>query len=156
MPELPIPAAFVGVAAPPVGVTAIEAWAAGLNLRAAVAAEDADDQAAPRVGFVVGICRELGRLSVKAARSEKAMRLRRLRLGEDDALDADAPPLDDPVAAVAWAFARLAFLAFEAAASPSWQPDGRKVAAAKALAGAGFLTCNAELRAVAERVKKAG
>ena len=149
---LPVPDVFADVEEPPAGVAAIEAWAAGLNLRAAVAAEAED---APRVGFVAGVCRELGRLSVKAARSEKAMKLRRLRLGEDDILDPDVPPVSDPVAAVAWAYAQLARLAHEAATSPAWRPDPRKVAAAKALAGAGFLSCNAELRAVAERVKKA-
>ena len=154
-PDLPIPDAFADVAAPPLCVAAIESWAAGLNLRAAVAAEEAVEESGPRVVFVVGVCRELGRLSVKATRSEKAMRLRRLRLGEDDVLDTDVPPLGDPVVAVAWAYARLARLGFEAATSPSWRPDGRKVAAAKALAGAGFLPCNAELRAVAERVQKA-
>lgn len=151
-----MPAVFADVAAPPLGVAAIEAWASGLNLRAAVAAEEAVEESGPRVVFVVGVCRELGRLSVKAARSEKAMRLRRLRLGEDDTIDEDVPPVSDPVAAVAWAYARLAHLAHEAATSPSWRPDGRKVAAAKALAGAGFLPCNADLRAVADRVKKAG
>lgn len=153
---LPVPAAFADVQPPPVGVAAVEAWAAGLNLRAALAAETADDETAPRVAFVVGLCRELGRLSVKAGRSEKALKLRRLRLGESDALNLNVPPTDDPVAAVAWAYARLARLAFEAAASPSWVADPRQVAAAKALAGAGFLPCNGALKDVAERVKKAG
>lgn len=153
---MPIPAAFADVQSPPVGVAAVEAWASGLNLRAAVAAESADEDTAPRVGFVVGLCRELGRLSVKAVRSEKALKLRRLRLGEPDTLDPNVPPTDDPVAAVAWAYHRLARLAFLAAASPSWVADPRQVAAAKALAGAGFLPCNGALKDVAERVKKAG
>lgn len=157
LPEaaLPVPAAFVGAVPPPAGVAAIESWASGLNLRAAVAAEEPGAESTPRVAFVISLCRELGRLTVKAARSEKAMRLRRLRLGESDAVGPEVP-VDDPVAAVSWAYVHLARLAYEAATSPTWRLDPRKVAAAKALANAGFLTCNAELRAVAERVKKAG
>lgn len=153
---LPVPAAFAGLAEPPAGVQAVEAWAAGLNLRAAVAAEVADEESAPRVAYVIGYCRELGRLTVKAARSEKGMKLRRLRLGESDTLDPNVPPLDDPVGAVAWAYHRLARLAYEAAASPDWVADPRAAASAKALAGAGFLPCNSELKELAERVKKAG
>lgn len=154
--ELPVPEAFVGLTEPPVGVSAVEAWASGLNLRAAVAAEVADEKTGPRIAFVIGICRELGRLSVKAARSEKALKLRRLRLGESDALDPNIPPLDDPVGAVAWAYLRLARLAYEAAALPSWVADPRAAASARALAGAGFLPCNDALQDLTDRVKKTG
>ena len=132
-PEVPpVPARFAGLPSPPATVSAIEAWAAGLNLCAAVAAEDSADNAAPRVSAVIGLCRELGRLSVKAARSEKALRLRRLRLGESDALDPERPPVDDPAATVLWAYRRLALLAWRAAVAPDWRPDPRQAAAAKA------------------------
>lgn len=153
-PELPVPAAFVDVAAPPYGrgVDAVEAWAACVSCRAASAVATATDETAPRIAFVVGSCRELGRLVSKASRSEAALRLRRLRLGESDTVDIDVPP-DDPVASVAWAFMRLARLTFEAATSPGWAADPRRAAEAKALAGVGFLACNAQLDALADRVE---
>lgn len=154
--ELPVPPSFSGLKPPPQGVSEIESWAAGLNLRAATAAEEADEHSGPRVEAVIVLCRELGRLSVKAARSEKAVRLRKLRLNESGDIDLASPPFDDPVASVAWAYYRLAQLAHEAAVSAKWFPDPRQIAVARALAGAGFLPCNDALAAVADRVRSQG
>ena len=140
---------------PPRGVAAVESWAAGLNLRAAVGLETATAEEAPRLAAVVGIVRELGRLKDKAARAEKALALRRLRLGGDDGVDLESPPYGDPPAIVIYAFHKLASLAFDAATSPDWQPDGR-LAAVKALASAGFLPCNADLKAISDAVKAQG
>lgn len=140
---------------PPRGVAAVESWAAGLNLRAAVGLETADAEEAPRLAAVVGIGRELGRLKDKAARAEKALALRRIRLGGDDTVDLGSPPYGDPPAIVIYAFHKLASLAFDAATSPNWQPDGR-IAAVKALASAGFLPCNSELQAISDAVEKQG
>lgn len=137
------------------GVAAVESWAARLNLRAAVGLESATAEEATRLAAVVGIVRELGRLKDKAARAEKAMTLRRLRLGGDDAVDLDRPPFGDPVAIVLFAFHKLAALAYDAATSPAWEPDGR-LAAVKALASAGFLPCNSELAAISDAVEKQG
>lgn len=150
---VPVPAVFAALTPPPAkDVAAVEAWAAGLNLRAAVGLETADDEEAVRLVAVVTMVRELGRLSAKALRSEKALELRRLRLGEGIELDPVAPPFDDPVAIVLWAYLRLAQLAYDAATSPTWQPDGR-LAAVKALASAGFVPCNAELRRIINTAK---
>lgn len=154
--ELPVPTSFAGLKPPPQGVSEIESWAAGLNLRAAAAAEEADEHSGPRVEAVIVLCRELGRLSVKASRSEKAVRLRKLRLNESGDIDLSSPPFDDPVASVAWAYYRLAQLAHEAAVSAKWFPDPRQIAVARALAGAGFLPCNDALAAVADRVRSQG
>lgn len=150
----PIHTELHNVPAPPSdpSVAAVEAWCAGLNLRAAVALETADDDTAPRLAAIVGIVRECGKLKDKAGRAEKALQLRRLRLGEDVVLDPASPPYDDASLIPLWAFLRLAALAHDAATSPQWQPDGR-LAAVKALAAAGFLPCNAELRRVADVVK---
>ena len=155
--ELPVPAVFRDLPAPPTrGVSAVEAWAAGVNLRAGVGLSSASPAELPRLLSVASIARELGRLKDKAARAEKALTLRRLRLREPDAIDLGAPPFDDPIAIVLWAFHRLAALAHEAACLPSWRLDERLLASVKALAASGFLPCNQELRAVAERSKKAG
>lgn len=137
------------------GVAAVEAWAAGLNLRAATGLETATAEEAPRLAAVVGIVRECGKLKDKAARAEKALKLRRLRLDGDDVVDLASPPYDDPVAIVVFAFHKLAALAHDAATSPDWQPDGR-LAAVKALSSAGFLPCNNELKAITDAVKAQG
>lgn len=153
--EIPVPEVFTALTPPPAkDVAAVEAWAAGLNLRAAVGLETADEAEAVRLVAVVTMVRELGRLSAKARRSEKALELRRLRLGEDVELDPTAPPFDDPAAIVLWAFLRLAQLAYDAAIAPTWQPDGR-LAAVKALASAGFVACNDELRRIINAAKAA-
>lgn len=152
-----MPAVFRDLPAPPSrGVSAVEAWAAGVNLRSGVGLSTASPAELPRLLSVASVARELGRLKDKALRAEKALSLRRLRLREPDGIDLAAPPYDDPVAIVLWAFHRLAALAFDAARAPSWRPDERLLASVKALAASGFLPCNAELRAVAERARKLG
>lgn len=155
-PTFPIHFTLQDVPPPPSsGVAAVESWAAGLNLRAAVALETADEEEAPRLAAVVGIVRELGRLKDKSARAEKALALRRIRLGGDDAIDLDQPPYGDPPAIILYAYHKLAALAYDVATSPDWQLDGR-LAAVKALASAGFLPCNADLKAISDAVKAQG
>ncbi len=154
--DFPIHTQLHNVPPPPGrGVAAVESWAAGLNLRAAVAMETCSEEEAPRLVAVVGIVRELGRLKDKASRCEKALQLRRLRLQGDDTIDLASPPYDDPVAIVLFAFLKLCQLAHDAATSPTWQPDGR-LAAVKALAGAGFVPCNAELKAISDAIEAQG
>jgi hypothetical protein len=117
--DFPIHTQLQNVPSPPGrGVVAVESWAAGLNLRAAVAMETCSEEEAPRLVAVVGIIRELGRLKDKAARCEKALQLRRLRLQGDDTVDLASPPSDDPVAIVLFAFLKLCQLAHDAATSP--------------------------------------
>ena len=85
--DYPIATELHNVPPPPDrGVAAVESWAAGLNLRAAVGLETATAEEAPRLAAVVGIVRELGKLKDKSARAEKALTLRRLRLGGDEIL----------------------------------------------------------------------
>lgn len=155
-PTFPIHPTLQDVPPPPSrGVALVESWAAGLNLRAAVGLETATAEEAPRLAAVVGIVRECGKLKDKAGRAEKALTLRRLRLGGDDTVDLAQPPYGDPPAIVIFAFHKLAALAHDAATSPDWQPDGR-LAAVKALASAGFLPCNAELQAISDAVEDQG
>ena len=152
-----MPAVFRDLPAPPAhGASAVEAWAAGCNLRAGVGLSSASPAELPRLLSVASIARELGRLKEKAGRAEKALALRRIRLREPDAIDLGAPPYDDPVAIILWCFHRLAAMAHEAACSPSWRPDERLLASVKALAASGFLPCNNALRTVAERARKSG
>ncbi len=155
--DVPIPPALLGLPPPPArGVAAVEAWAAGLNLRAGVALPDASEEEAPRLFTATTICRELGKLTGKALRAEKALTLRRIRLGQADRIDLDDPPFDDPVAICVWSFHKLAAIAYEAAADPAWKPDVRGIAAARVFASAAFLPCAGALRAVADAIKRAG
>lgn len=154
--DYPAPSALLGLPEPPCrhGVAAVEAWAADVNLRAAMGLEVVEDKAeATRLVVVGGLLRELAKMKDKAVRAEKDLKLRRLRLGEDIDDTPDVPPLGDPVAILLWSFYRLAALAHDAATAASWQPDGR-IAAAKAYAAAGMLTCKAELLKTVARVKK--
>jgi hypothetical protein len=155
MASFPIPDIFGAVLEPPADVEAIEAWAAGLNLRGAVGIEGAKESEAPRLLAVVSILRELGKLKDKAARAEKAMKLRRIRLGELVEVNLDCPPFDDPVAIVVWTYLRIAQLAYQAATAENWQP-AKSLAAVKALSNSGFLPCNAELKRITERVRNGG
>jgi hypothetical protein len=156
--DLPIPAALLGLLAPPErGVAAVEAWAAGLNLRAGVALQqDPTEEEAPRLFAATTICRELGKLTSRALRAEKALTLRRIRLGLPDRIDLDDPPYEDPVAICVWSFHKLAAMAYEAAAAPGWKPDVRELASVRVFANAGLLPCAGALRAVAEAIKRAG
>jgi hypothetical protein len=152
MASFPIPAAFAAVTEPPDSIEQIEAWAAGLNLRAAVAIENAMETEAPRLISVVSILRELGKIKDKAARAEKALALRRLRLSEDVVVTSEDPPYEDPIAILVWTYLKIANAAYEAAIKTDWQP-AKSLAMVRALANGGFLPCNAELRKVTERVK---
>jgi hypothetical protein len=156
-----IPAAFIGLTEPPIveGVAAVEHWAAGLNLRAAMAAETADITETFRVAAVLTIMRELGKLKDKAARSEKGLQLRGLRLdGEvvSDIVTSELPPYDDPVAIVCWSFMRLASMAYAAANAEEWRPTANYMASIKGLSAVGFLPCNGALKEVATKVRKQG
>mgnify|MGYP006914141711 CR=1 FL=1 len=155
--DLPIPAALLGLLPPPArGVEAVVIWAAGLNLRAGVALPDATEEEAPRLFAATTICRELGKLTGRAKRAEKALTLRRIRLGQTDHIDLDNPPFDDPVAICVWSFHKLAAMAYEAAAVPSWKPDTRELASVRVFSNAGLLPCEGALRAVADAIKRAG
>lgn len=150
----PIHPALGSVPAPPDTVAAVEAWAAALNLRCAAGLEVAKQLEAERLNGVVHILRTMARLKDKAARSEKALLLRRLRLKEEQVENNPLGPIDDPAASVLHAFQRLSLLAYEAASDPKWRPKVKNSAIA-ALGTAGFLPCNADLKAIAERVKAA-
>ena len=65
-----------------------------------------------------------------------------------NAIDLAQPPYGDPPAIVIYAFHKLAALAYDAATSPDWQPDGR-LAAVKALA-----TANMQARAASEAINQ--
>ena len=155
--SLPVPVAFLGLPPPPArGVAAIEAWAAGLNLRAGVALPDASEEEAPRLFAATTICKDLGKLTGKALRAEKALTLRRIRLGQSDRIDLDNPPFDDPAAICLWSFHKLAAIAYEAAVDPEWKPDVRGIAAARVFASAAALPCAGAIRAIADAIRRAG
>ncbi len=143
---------FAGMGPPPVddGVEAIEACAAGLNLRAAVAVEAEVGTERERVKQLLAIVRALGKLKDKARRAEIAMKVRRLRLGGSDTIDRADPPFDDAVAVVPWCFHELAHIAYEVATADRL-PQGvaDKVAI---LAQSGFLPCNGALGRVSDEV----
>ena len=94
-------------------------------------------------------------MSAKARRAEKVMKLRRLRQGIDDAIDLDAPPIDDPVAIVPWCYAAVAAYLHTVAAATGWQPDEAKAMRLKSLCQAGFLACPDDLQRVVDEIKAA-
>jgi len=55
-----------------------------------------------------------------------------------------------------WSFHKLAAMAYEAAAVPSWKPDTRELASVRVFSNAGLLPCEGALRAVADAIKRAG
>lgn len=152
---LPIPPDFLLVGAPPTEAHDIEKWAAGLNLRCVLATQTATSDEMPRCLFLMQVIRDLGRMKDKAAKAEKGLLLRRLRLGIAWEYDAQQPPYDDPLAALVWAYRTLAGMAFQACTDPSWQADPRLFSAAKMCAGAGFLPNNKEIDDIISRVKQA-
>lgn len=149
---LAVPAAFADLEPPPPTVTGVEAWAAGLAIRAAVAAESAGRELARAIA-VAAILKSMGKLRSLAARSAKALELRRLRLREPG-VPTEAP-ISDPVAVPVWAFRRLAELAHEAATLPHWRPDPRLAVTVAALASCSGLPCQTEVAAIVARVRKA-
>lgn len=152
---LPIPPDFLLVGAPPTEAHDIEKWAAGLNLRCALATQTATSDEMPRCLFLMQVIRDLGRMKDKVSKAEKGLLLRRLRLGIEWEYDAQQPPYDDPLAALVWAYRTLAGMAFQACTDPAWEADPRLFAAAKMYAGAGFLPNNKELDDIIEAVKQA-
>lgn len=111
----------------------MENWVVGLTVRVVAAAAEATEL--PRILEVSNICRKLNRLFPKAVRSAQILR----RRSGEPGLSAE-PPYDDPAAAPAWCFMRLAVLAHEAATSPTWQPSGGRVLAIQALAASGLFS----------------
>ena len=150
---LPIPPDFLLVGAPPTEAHDIEKWAAGLNLRCALATQTATSDEMPRCLFLMQVIRDLGRMKDKVAKAEKGLLLRKLRLGVEWEYDAQQPPYDDPLAALVWAYRTLAGMAFQASTDPSWEADPRLFTTAKIYAGSGFLPNNKELDAVIDAVK---
>lgn len=155
--QYPVHPDLTHYAPPPVaGVAAVEAWAASLNLACALAIESATSQGeVARLVISGAIIRELAKLRDRAFRAEQNLKLRRLRLGEEDGQDQDVPPLGDPVAIVLWSFHKLSRLAHDAAASDEWEPRGQ-VIAAKAFAASGMLPCKAALADTVARVRAKG
>lgn len=148
--HIPTPC-LTNVPVPPVGVGAIESWAAVINLRCATETVDP-----LRLHWIGTLCRELGKMSAKARRAEKVMMLRRLRLGVDDAIDLDTPPVLDPVAIVPWCFVAVAAYLHTVASSPAWQPDEQKALRLKSLCQAGFLACPDDLQRVIDEIEAEG
>lgn len=151
---IPVPASLADVEPPPLGegVAAVEAWAAGVNLRCAVAAETATDDELPRLQAALGILTRMGRMREKAGHNADAVEARRLRLGEIVDLAADTPPACDAVAAVVWSFFRLARLLHVVCSSPSWRPD-RSLLAVSFLATAGFLPVKRQVSEIVDRIR---
>lgn len=148
---------FAELTKPPIdqGVEAVESWAAGLNLRLAVALGDADEADAKRLRAIAVVVRELGRLKDKARRAEKALVLRARRLSGERAIRLDTPPYEDPPARIPWAYAALAQEAYEAATVSTW-PLRRRMRRVRVLAQSGFLPCNFAIAQLSDEVDARG
>lgn len=130
--EYPPPVGLINTPAPPDTVDAIEAWAAEVNVRAAIALRSGEDTA--RLVVVCSTITYLSKMNVIAGRAEKVIALQRMRqLVHVDTDPTKEPPYSDPVALTLWAYRHMALLVWEAAVSVSWEPDGR-IASARALA----------------------
>lgn len=130
--EYPPPVDLIGTPQPPDTVDAIEAWAAEVNIRAAIALRTGTDTA--RLVVVCSTITYLSKMNVIAGRAEKVITLQRMRqLVHVDTDPTKEPPYSDPVALTLWAYRHMALLVWEAAVSVSWEPDGR-IASARALA----------------------
>jgi len=136
---------------PPVkkGVNATEVWAAALNLRAAMQAER--EQEPELVKALVSICRHLGQLKCKAARSELALENRKAHFGDRRTLG-EKPPLDDPILIVLWAYFELAREAhLLATGKKQVKESSLKV---RILAQQGFLPCNHLLDELSDEIDR--
>ena len=130
--EYPPPVDLINTPAPPNTVDAIEAWAAEVNIRAAIALRSGEDAA--RLVVVCSTITYLSKLNAVAGRAEKVLAIERMRqLVHVDTDPTKEPPYSDPVALTLWAYRHMALLVWEAAVSVSWVPDGR-IASARALA----------------------
>ena len=108
---------FVALPPPPVaaGVDAVCSWASGVLGVAVAALSQGID---PKAVLVARSIKSLGKLTGRALRSEKALKLRQLRQGVPyDLALADCPA--DELARHAWAFARLALAIWGVATEPT-------------------------------------
>lgn len=112
---------FVGLAKPPVadGVDAVCSWASSI-LGVAVAALSVS--ISPKAVLLSRAIKALGRLTGRALRSEKALRLRQLRLGTPYDLSLPECPADE-LARHAWAFCRLSLAIHEVAAAATMDEE---------------------------------
>ena len=130
--EYPPPVDLINTPPPPDTVDAIEAWAAEINVRSALALRTGTDRA--RLVVVCSMITYLSKMNTIAGRAEKAINLQRMR--QHVHVDTDPtkePPYSNPVALSLWAYRHMALLVWEAAVSVTWEPDGR-LASARALA----------------------
>lgn len=97
---------FITLPLPPIdyGINAICSWASSI-LGVAVAVLSASIN--PKAALLVRAIKSLGRLTGRALRSEKALKLRQLSLGTNYDLTISGCPTDD-LEKHAWAFSRLA------------------------------------------------
>lgn len=149
--------AFADTPPPPVadGVPAVEAWAAALLMQAAATAPRTPPERV-QLDALTAVCRELGRLRAKAARSHKALTLAQLRLGWPPVdLTSPTPPTDRPVAACAWAFVNLALLAHLVVTKPIVISAPGFAQRVRALVAIGFLPANDEIARVIREAKAA-
>lgn len=139
---------FARLQSPPLrkGVDSCEAWANGLALLCASCAEKQLDPIRNRLlRKVVG---KIGRLKARARVSALACerRWRASSSAEDDldgwldALLSDDPPIDDPIAGVAWAFFRLCSVG-KAIAEADAVEEARWLTVIDALANVGVVEC---------------
>ena len=112
---------FTALAKPPVadGVDAVCSWASGV-LGVAVAVLSAS--ISPKAVLLARAIKSLGRLTGRALRSEKALRLRQLRLGTTYDLRLPECPADE-LERHAWAFCKLALAIQEVAAAATMDEE---------------------------------
>lgn len=155
VPATASPPALTDTPPPPVadGVPALEAWAAALLMRAAATSPGTPGERV-QLDALTALCRELGRLRAKAARSHKALMLAQLRLGWAPVdLTSPNPPADRPVAACAWAFVQLAELAHLVSTRPVVVAAPGFAQRVRALVSIGFLPNNDEVARVIREAK---
>jgi hypothetical protein len=115
-----------------------------------VAAERGEDPV--RVSTIHKACRKLGQLKDKARRSEQTCQLRKLRLHEQIDLASPTPPIGDPLAAVGWAYLRLAQQIYAMATVPRFEPAAY-ILPVEVCASVGFLPNNQAAKALIQRLE---
>jgi hypothetical protein len=152
--EYPPPVDLINTPPPPDTVDAIEAWAAAINIRAAIALRSGTDTA--RLVVVCATITYLSKMNVIAGRAEKVITLQRMRqLVHVDTDPTKEPPYSDTVALTLWAYRHLALLVWEAAVSVSWEPDGR-IASARALAAQIGMPAKSEIERRLSEIERGG
>lgn len=152
--EYPPPVDLINTQPPPDTVDAIEAWAAEVNVRAAIALRSGEDTA--RLVVVCSTITYLSKLNAVAGRAEKVIALQRMRqLVHVDTDPTKEPPYSDTVALTLWAYRHLALLVWEAAVSVSWEPDGR-IATARALAAQIGMPAKSEIERRLAAIERGG